>query len=391
MRATFGLVVNAGNVISSLCHTVLRLEPYTPCAFKCVYCYSKWYGVIFDGEPQPLMETFNLFRSFARKVRRMGLKPIPFRLSTLVDPFPLQEQHHKIVEKILAEALSHEYPLIINTESVLYAQEPTLRKLIENLVDKGLAILQVSISTLKAEDAKKIEPHAPPPTERLRAASSLGGDSIVLRLSPFIPCLSPTYPSEIEEFAATLREYGVKHVIVESLRMEKNRIEWFLSSLGIKADIEAYSVKDDAVARISTSTRENVYSILSKTLNKHGIGFATCKEGLFAYHTTPDCCGAYLLKDYAIRPTLYDIYKHITEKGPTQPEDILKGLESNPTRVCGEKLKQYPRQVSKPLKYHEKRILKTIQNKDLLNHIAPHLAYEKFGGSVEVRGVGFEH
>lgn len=370
----FRLIVNAGNIISPLCYTVLRLEPYTSCAFKCVYCYSKWYGVPIHNEPKPITETLKLFRSFIRKIRGNGLKPIPFRLSTLVDPFPPQEQHYRITEKIMAEALSSEYPLIINTKSALYAEDPAIRRFLEKLLDKGLAILQVSMPSLDEEKVRKIEPHSSPPIERLKAAESFGDAPTVLRLSPFIPYLSPTRPDEIKEFAETLKNYGVKHVIVESLRMERNLIDGFLKNLGIKVDVESYSVKNNSIAKISENIREDIYNTLSMELKRHGIGFATCKEGLFAFHTTPDCCGAYLLKDFAIRPTLYDIYRHIIEKGKAQPEEIMKSMELDATRVCGEKLKEYPKQISKQLRYHERRMLKTLRDSVLLKRVAPHLA-----------------
>jgi len=371
----FGLVVNVSNVISSLCHTVLRLEPYSSCAFKCVYCYSRWYGVSFHSEPKPLREIVGAFRDFARKVRVKGLKPIPFRLSTLVDPFPPQERHYRVTAKILTEALRHEYPLIINTKSVVQIEDSITEKLLQKLLSEDLAVLQISISTLDENIAKRIEPHAPSPIERIKAVRCFSDAPLVLRISPFIPNISPTSLNEILDFVAIVKDYGVKHVIAESLRMERDHIHGFLKALNVEAGVETYSIRNESLARIQKSLRESIYKSLSMELSKHNIGFATCKEGLFNLHTTSDCCGAYLLKDYVLRPTLYDFYKHMAQGRKTaQLQEVVEILESDVTRVCGERLRQYPRQVSKLLRYHEKRMLRTLQSPALLKQVAPHLA-----------------
>ena len=81
------LVINASNIVSPLCYTVLKLEPYTACSFNCVYCYSKWYSKNPSAVTAPRERVVKLFESTARYIHRRSLKPIPFRLSTLVDRF----------------------------------------------------------------------------------------------------------------------------------------------------------------------------------------------------------------------------------------------------------------------------------------------------------------
>ena len=74
------LVINVSNHISSLCYSVLRFEPYGECEYKCLYCYARWYR---GGR----VSSFRAFLKLARRVNEMKLKPIPVRLSTLVEPF----------------------------------------------------------------------------------------------------------------------------------------------------------------------------------------------------------------------------------------------------------------------------------------------------------------
>ncbi|MEM2628214.1 MAG: radical SAM protein, partial [Ignisphaera sp.] len=179
------LVINVTNIISPLCYTILKLEPYTVCPFKCIYCYSKWYIRNPTLFPFPRPKVVGIFKDFVRKTRRRGLKPIPFRLSTLIDPFPPVEQLYRITEKILRVALDYEYPIIINTKSIFYTHNP-IKEFIVKLLDKDLVVIQISISVLNSKLSEILEPRAPPLNQRLNAIRDLGSTDIplALRLSP---------------------------------------------------------------------------------------------------------------------------------------------------------------------------------------------------------------
>ena len=127
--------------------------------------------------------------------------------------------------------------------------------------------------------------------------------------------------------------------------------------------------------RVSRNLLEKIYTLFADKLGRHGIGFATCKEGLFRYHTAEDCCGVYLLREYVLRATLYDVYRYIVETGQKalQPAELFKNVCNRYSRICLEQLKDYPKTVSKALRYHEKKMLKVLSNSDVLSHIAPHL------------------
>lgn len=378
------LVINVTNIISPLCYTILKLEPYTVCPFKCIYCYSRWYirNPTLYSFPRP--KVVEIFKNFVRKTRRRGLKPIPFRLSTLVDPFPPVEQLYRATEKILRIALDYEYPIIINTKSIFYTHNP-IKEYVIKLLDKDLAVLQVSISVLNPKLSEILEPRAPPLNQRLNAIRDLGSTDIplALRLSPYIPYASPTNENEVKEFTGLCRDIGVKHVIVEGLRIESSRLEDVVKLLGIqKIDVDKYNVREvngmKPIVRISTQLKENIYSLFTQELNKCRITFATCKEGLFRLHTSPDCCGAFLLRaSYTLRVTLYDIYRYFTENSQKipvpMPIDMLKIICLQYSRLCQDMLTAYPKVISKMLRHHEKKLLKVLQKTEMLRHIAPHI------------------
>jgi hypothetical protein len=40
-------------------------------------------------------------------------------------------------------------------------------------------------------------------------------------------------------------------------------------------------------------------------------------------------------------------------------------------RLCGDALREYPKIVSKPLRYHEKRLLKLLETPEILRQVVP--------------------
>ena len=126
-----------------------------------------------------------------------------------------------------------------------------------------------------------------------------------------------------------------------------------------------------------------VYSKLSSYLSREKIGFATCKEGFFSLHTVPDCCGFYLLREYVKRPTLFEFYIYAKSKGSfslDSVDDVYSEICDSENIVCSKDLEAYPRVLRKPLKYHEKRLIGILKDKNALN---------KLGTDLKIWGIEF--
>jgi len=376
------LVVGVSNVMSSLCSSLIRLEPYTECSNRCVYCYARWYRTSRSTVVRDRRVAIETFRSLAKYVYTRGLEPVPARLSTLTDPFQRHEELYRASLKLLSIADRFEYPLIVNTKMTLYARDPWRRSL-ASLGEKGLLILQVSIPTLSERYARILEPMAPSPMERLRVASefcSSHGVPLIVRIAPYIPRIS-LFPS-LEELVEILRDAGVTQVVVEGLRIETSRIEELSKILSIEVEWEPYSLREveglKPVSKISRKVLEIEYVALAKELWKRGIGFATCKEGLLHLHTVENCCGMHMLKRGVWRPTLWEFYRTLLSLGGRLSIDELveKAKKAFSDRLWSDRLGEYPRYVAKPLKYHEKRLVRILSKKDLLERVCPAMAMD---------------
>ncbi len=223
----------------------------------------------------------------------MKLKPIPVRLSTLVEPFQPVEEEARTSLKLLNACLKIGYPAVDNTKSTSDCREPW-RGFLKKLSENGLVVVRFSLLTLDQGASRKLEPNAPSPWERLSAMETLVSLEIpvVLRLSPFVPGIS-LYPS-VEELAEQLSRIGVLHVVAEALRLPLSEMNNVRELPGLKLEVEPYSFSDEDLVKVDLVARISEYVKLASELERRGIRLATCKEGLFSLHTAPDCCGFYL-------------------------------------------------------------------------------------------------
>jgi len=73
-----------------------------------------------------------------------------------------------------------------------------------------------------------------------------------------------------------------------------------------------------------------------------------------------------------LRATLWDLYRArlaFAKQGVDVSTylDVCRRL----SRVCGDELRLYPKAISKPVRYHERRLLRCLEDRVLLERIAP--------------------
>ena len=367
-----GLLIQPTPYISGLCYSVFRVEPYAECSFACTYCYRRWYAV--RGGVRQVWD----FERAAAEVRSSGLFPVPFRVSTLTDPLQPIEEKEKLTLKILEIAERYDYPIVLNTRSTLIGKEPWRGRILE-LAQRGLLVLQISVSTI-TDEWKKLEPNAPPPEEVLDAAGRLAerGVPLVIRYQPLIPGLSDV--DEIAERAAErFSEVGAQHVVVEYLRIEEHALNFYeklaTSNKPYRLKWEFYGVHSGrGPVKPPLNYREQRIKAISEIMRKKGLKFATCKEGFFSVHSSPDCCGFYLLgARYIVRPTLAEVYRIVRESGSLGVEELLLRLLHLRGFLSGSRIDAYPRPIRKGLRWHENVLQKVLRDKVQLEKVTSEL------------------
>ncbi len=342
------LAINPSKIISPLCYSIFRLEPYTNCSFNCLYCYARWYR---SGRIKPRPKALGMFKKVAKKLEIR----IPFRLATLSEPLQDVEEKFKLSLKLMKTALKHEIPIILCTKSDRIAKDPW-KSTINEMSDEGLIVVQMSISSL---DRTELEPRAPHPIRRLEALSKIEAPK-VLRLQPLIPNYSFT---NAEEFVKRVADY-VDQITVEPLRIERSELEFYCKfwRKWSHYSFEGNLIKVDA---------PEILREIREACGKYGLDFGLCKEGYFDLETA-NCCGMHRI-DVELRPTLRELYRELIELGSIEIDDVEKIFGKF---LFGEKLQSLPRPIRKALKYHEKVLLKVLKDKSVLEHLTPLLKIE---------------
>ena len=264
-----------------VCHSLLTADFFKPCLHQCIYCYGSF--IAYAMPPPGVYELYvNRPKLIKRFMEKHSTLKYPIRIGALSNV-----SHPKAMD-LLAETLEYaaevEYPIVLFTKALVH-KHPRLEHAMRVLADKGLFDIEVTITTMKPELAKKLEPKAPPPSERVKILewAKDHGIPFQLRVSPVFQGLTDSE----EHFRDVLESTPKSHVIVEYVRA-KGRVKEYLESLGVSPwetfpDWGRYSLAP-------ISYRREGYLRLRSVAHKLGWSFAVCGDKHFKISDKPDCC-----------------------------------------------------------------------------------------------------
>lgn len=196
------------------------LNPYRGCEHGCIYCYARpshaWLGL----SPGLDFETRLIARPdapavLARELGRKGYKVAPMALGSNTDPWQPIEAEHGITRAVLGVLRDWRHPVSITTRSALIERDIDI---LAEMAAQGLAEVGISLATLDAALARRMEPRAPAPARRLQTIATLAQAGVPVRLmmAPVIPGLTD---HEIERVMAAAREAGAQAAWWSLLRL----------------------------------------------------------------------------------------------------------------------------------------------------------------------------
>jgi len=209
------------------------INAYRGCEHGCAYCYARPYheylgfsaGLEFETKIMVKRRAAELLR---REFSNPKYKPETLAMSGVTDCYQPAERHFRITRSCLEVMAEFRNPVSIITKNFLVTRDLDLLK---ELASYEAAQVFISITTLNADLAAKMEPRASLPTHRLRAVEMLAkaGVPVGVLVAPIIPGLNDReIPSVLEAARAAgassagytmLRlPHGVKDVFQEWLR-----------------------------------------------------------------------------------------------------------------------------------------------------------------------------
>lgn len=170
------------------------VNPYRGCEHGCVYCYARpthetmgWScGVDFETR---IMAKHDAAALLAKELDHPRWKPETIVMSGVTDPYQPIERTLRITRGCLEVMAARNQPVAIVTKNRLVTRDIDL---LAGLAKVRAASVAVSLTTLDRDVARKMEPRASAPDDRLRAMRELkdAGVPVTVMTAPVVPGLT---------------------------------------------------------------------------------------------------------------------------------------------------------------------------------------------------------
>ena len=196
------------------------VNPYRGCEHGCIYCYARPTHAYLGYSPGLDFETKLIFKPevaelLEKELRKPGYVARTLALGSNTDPYQPVERTLKLTRSVL-QVLDHfNHPVGIVTKSAGVLRDLDI---LSSMAKRKLARVYVSVTTLDAALARRMEPRAATPARRLHAIGELtrAGVPAGVMVAPMIPGLNDAEMEKIVEAAARA---GARHAGYVLLRL----------------------------------------------------------------------------------------------------------------------------------------------------------------------------
>ncbi|MCW3996432.1 MAG: radical SAM protein [Candidatus Bathyarchaeota archaeon] len=266
------------------CPPKLTFNPYTGCDHQCIYCYATSYIQNF-GDCRPKKEALATLRREAIKLSGETVS-----ISNSSDPYPHVEASVGLTRRCLEILAENNCRIQIITKSNLVTRD-------YDLLSKIPSTVALTITTIDDNLAKVLEPYAPPPSQRVRAAQDLtkAGIPVSVRIDPIIPTIN----DQPHKLIAELASVGVKHITASTYKAKVDN--WMRLTKALPQVAERlkplYFQQGERIGGSILLPKEFRYKLLKSVRDlalSSGMRFGVCREGLSGLNTAP-CDGSWLM------------------------------------------------------------------------------------------------
>lgn len=198
----------------------LSINPYRGCEHGCAYCYARPTHSYLNLSPGVDFETrivakVNASERLREALGAPGYAPLALNIGSVTDAYQPVERRLGITRAVLEVLCEARHAFSIITKSSLVERDLDL---VAPMAAERMAAVYVSITTLDADLARRLEPRAAAPHRRLRMIETLAraGVPVGVSVSPVIPFLNEP---ELERILAQARDAGARRAFSIVLRL----------------------------------------------------------------------------------------------------------------------------------------------------------------------------
>jgi DNA repair photolyase len=252
------------------------INPYRGCEFGCRYCYARYThefmemrnGLEFEQKIYVKQHAADLLRSDLRRVKPGE----SIALGTATDPYQPAERRYEVTRGILEEFSRHRgFELGIVTKSNLIVRDLDL--LLEISRNNALSV-HMTVTTLKVELARVLEPRAPRPDLRLDAVRQLSaaGIAVGVSCSPVLPGITDS-PADLEALVSAAAAAGARHIFANPLFLKPCSAAVFLPFIEREFPelVGSYRQRYQDRSFLSPSYGKRIAQLVARLREKYGI------------------------------------------------------------------------------------------------------------------------
>jgi DNA repair photolyase len=194
------------------------INPYRGCEHGCIYCYARPTHEYLGFSAGLDFESRILVKEDAPELLRKELssrkwKPQALAMSGVTDPYQPVERKLEITRRCLAVLAEFRNPVAVITKNELVTRDIDY---LQELAAHRAAAVMVSITTLDPEVARRMEPRASHPRDRLKAVERLAaaGIPVGVMVAPVVPAITDHEMPKILEAAAAAGAQTAGYVVM---------------------------------------------------------------------------------------------------------------------------------------------------------------------------------
>jgi len=252
------------------------INPYRGCEFACKYCYARYTHEFMELRDSTDFERKIFVKQQAAGLLRSELKKVKrdegIAIGTATDPYQPAERRFEVTRAILEELALHSGLSIgiISKSNMITRDTEILRKVGEH----NRISVSVTITTMDAELARKLEPRAPRPDLRMEAVRqlNLAGVSAGVNCAPVLPEITDR-PRDLEALVKAASEAGAKFIHPNPLFLKPCSAAVFLPFLAenFPALVEFYRKRYADRAFLPKGYGERLSELMAVFRKKYGV------------------------------------------------------------------------------------------------------------------------